>query len=106
MGDTRMESLTQWEIVQRKLDSLLFVYACPAGGFETSTKWHDLPRSLAERGLVLKGLPAVCEPIVRADRVCDPPISQWPHERLAALHRALDEKSIVLVPRDPISEFA
>ncbi|PVF97943.1 hypothetical protein CPB86DRAFT_807023 [Serendipita vermifera] len=110
MGDHPMESLTEWEIVQRKLDGLLFVVPSPSGGpgvLESgngiNTRWHELPRSLAERGLVLKGLPAVCEPIVRADRVCDPPLAQWPHERISALRRALDLKQIVIVPREPLS---
>ncbi|KAG8799540.1 hypothetical protein FRC16_004867 [Serendipita sp. 398] len=64
--------------------------------------WSNVPLLLAERAFYLSGLPAVCQPVVQDDKVQDDPRS-WPLEKLQTLDKALNEGSVKVLFREPIS---
>jgi hypothetical protein len=99
----------RWDRVAVKLDLALHSVQSPVTPFSTiRVPWADLPMTLAERGLLLRGLPAVCIPVpdkyVHEDKVHDS-LVLWSNEQLEALDRALSSRSLTIVPREPLCTF-
>ena len=95
-----------WDRVALKLNLVLHSVPSPVAPFDsTRIAWADIPMCLAERGLLLQGLPAVCLPTpdnyALDDRVSDS-LSLWSNERLQALDSALTTRTLTIVPREPL----
>lgn len=100
----------RWESVATKLERLLQGFSAPVISFDINgTAWPELPASLAQRGLLLVGVPAVCIPApdsyARADRVHDA-LFLWSKEKLRALNSALVNHTLSVVVREPLSRKA
>lgn len=99
----------RWDRVAVKLDLALHSVQSPVMPFDSiRITWADVPTTLAERGLLLQGLPAVCIPApdkyVHEDKVHDS-LFLWSSERLEALDKALSNGTLTIVPREPLCAF-
>lgn len=89
-----------WEVVSRSLQQLFRNQTHLTVPFK-AVSWHSIPKALAERGLYLQGVPAICAPVVRGNNVQDD-LSTWTQEKLNALDMALQNRSIQILPREPV----
>lgn len=69
--------------------------------FADKILWKDIPRTLAERGFYLSGVPSMCAPIVRDDVVQDD-YHMWSHDQLQVMHSALQRDILRIKFRNPV----
>lgn len=89
-----------WAAILQSLQHVLRNQSYSASPFRT-VSWDTLPRALAERGLFLQGVPTICAPVVRGDHVQDE-LSKWSREKLNALDTALKNRTLKVLPREPV----
>lgn len=96
----------RWQLVAIKLEHLLQSVPSTVTPFDNdAVAWSNLPASLAQRGLVLRGMPAACIPrpddYVHGDKVYDD-LFRWSQEKLLALDYALDNNDLTVAVREPL----
>lgn len=100
MSEDQRDLHTLWVVVEAKLLSSLRAnsFSLWSSGLPV---WADIPQILANRGLFLRGLPAICAPDVRDDRVHSDLIS-WSKQQLLELEKALDQNVVGILERQPL----